>query len=323
MNTPKLAIAMNYIDENLISGAIDYKPVHCKNNTYFWKHIAAAACFCIIVIGSIFAYHQHTQPEDMTDLHEITQGGVNAEIIRASGFELFNRVEVEESQLRRSFYSDETLPTYAAVRESIFDRETVTLFAENAASAGWLTDYSIEYNDGVYSIISNDSSRVFIDPTSMGGHDIADQFLDDAGISQWLNEHETTVKWGDQLSDGNVPAKYYHLIIDGNEFADNIQLVIDDGVFIKCSFDIREYERTEANVTLIPFAEAIKDTFSISAIGADHSLEIYHAQLCYVSGMPVYMLSGVSDDKTPVTACAFAIEINDSQYAAQIYEALK
>ena len=79
MNTPKLAIAMNYIDENLISGAIDYKPVHCKNNTYFWKHIAAAACFCIIVIGSIFAYHQHTQPEDMTDLHEITQGGVNAE----------------------------------------------------------------------------------------------------------------------------------------------------------------------------------------------------------------------------------------------------
>ena len=52
MNTPKLAIAMNYIDENLISGAIDYKPVHRKNNTYFWKHIAAAACFCIIVIGA-------------------------------------------------------------------------------------------------------------------------------------------------------------------------------------------------------------------------------------------------------------------------------
>ena len=74
---------------------------------------------------------------------------------------------------------------------------------------------------------------------------------------------------------------------------------------------------------MLPFAEAIKDTFSISAIGADHSLEIYHAQLCYVSGMPVYMLSGISDDKMPVTACAFAVEINDSQYAAQIYEALK
>lgn len=96
----------------------------------------------------------------MTDLHEITQGGVNAEIIQASGLERFNHVEVEESQLRRSFYSDETSPTYAVVRESVFDRETVTLFAENAASAGWLTDYSIEYNDGVYSIISNDSPRV-------------------------------------------------------------------------------------------------------------------------------------------------------------------
>ena len=77
------------------------------------------------------------------------------------------------------------------------------------------------------------------------------------------------------------------------------------------------------NVTLIPFAEAIKDTFSISAIGTNHSLGIYNAQLCYVSGMPVYMLSGISDDKMPVTACAFAVKINDSQYAAQIYEALK
>lgn len=47
MNTPKLAIAMNYIDENLISGAIDYKPVHCKNNTYFWKHIAALPVFVL------------------------------------------------------------------------------------------------------------------------------------------------------------------------------------------------------------------------------------------------------------------------------------
>ena len=323
MNMPKLAIAMNYIDEDLISGAIDYKFVRRKNDAYLWKHIAIAACFCVIVIGSIFAYRQNTQPEDMTDLHEITQGGVNAEIIRANGFELFNRVEVEESQLRRSFYSDDTFPTYAVVHESIFERETVTLFAENAASAGWFTDYSIEYNDGVYSIISNNSSRASIDLTGMGGYVIADQFLHDAGISQWLNEREITVERGEQLSDMGVPAKYYHLIMDGNYFTDNIQLVIDNGIFIRCSFNIREYERTEASVTLIPFAEAIKDTFSISAIGTDHSLGIYNAQLCYVSGMPIYMLSGISDDKMPVTACAIAFEINDSQYAAQIYEALK
>lgn len=48
MNAPKLAIAMNYIDESLISGTIDYKPVHRKNNTYFWKYIAAAACFALL-----------------------------------------------------------------------------------------------------------------------------------------------------------------------------------------------------------------------------------------------------------------------------------
>lgn len=47
MNTPKLAIAMNYIDENLISGAIDYKPVHCKNNTYFGNTLPPLPVFVL------------------------------------------------------------------------------------------------------------------------------------------------------------------------------------------------------------------------------------------------------------------------------------
>ncbi|MEQ2823218.1 hypothetical protein AAAV73_11605 [Hominicoprocola fusiformis] len=56
MNTPKLAIAMNYIDENLISGAIDYKPtIPSKKVTLFKKHIVAvAACLCVIVMAVTF-----------------------------------------------------------------------------------------------------------------------------------------------------------------------------------------------------------------------------------------------------------------------------
>lgn len=57
MNVPKLAIAMNYIDENLISGAIDYKPIiPSKKVTLFKKHIVAvAACLCVIVMAVTFA----------------------------------------------------------------------------------------------------------------------------------------------------------------------------------------------------------------------------------------------------------------------------
>ena len=65
MNTPKLAIAMNYIDENLISGAIDYKPtIPSKKVTLFKKHIVAvAACLCVIVMAVTFTL-QNADPID-------------------------------------------------------------------------------------------------------------------------------------------------------------------------------------------------------------------------------------------------------------------
>lgn len=61
VNTPKLAIAMNYIDDDLISGAIDYKPVTHRKVTLFWKHfVAVAACLCLVVSTVWFAQHQYS-----------------------------------------------------------------------------------------------------------------------------------------------------------------------------------------------------------------------------------------------------------------------
>lgn len=55
---PKLAIAMNYINDDLISGAIDYKPAPRKKVTHFWKHIVAVAA-CMIVVLGINDVHSH------------------------------------------------------------------------------------------------------------------------------------------------------------------------------------------------------------------------------------------------------------------------
>ena len=60
VNTPKLAIAMNYIDDNLISGAIDYMPQRrtTKRIYHIWTRWAAvAACLCIVMIGAITVEH--------------------------------------------------------------------------------------------------------------------------------------------------------------------------------------------------------------------------------------------------------------------------
>lgn len=49
MKTPKLAVAMGYIDDELITDAIDYIPVQHKNSV--WKCIVAIAACVVIVLG--------------------------------------------------------------------------------------------------------------------------------------------------------------------------------------------------------------------------------------------------------------------------------
>lgn len=54
MNIPKLAIAMNYIDDDLISWAIEYTPTPKKAKTTWLRHAIVVACLCLVVVG-VFA----------------------------------------------------------------------------------------------------------------------------------------------------------------------------------------------------------------------------------------------------------------------------
>lgn len=59
-NTPKLAIAIGYIDDDLVTGAVDYKtPKRTNNGIYHsWtKWAAVAACLCVVMIGAITIEH--------------------------------------------------------------------------------------------------------------------------------------------------------------------------------------------------------------------------------------------------------------------------
>lgn len=59
-NTPKLAIAIGYIDDDLVTSAIEYMPKKkTKRKIYHnWKKWAAvAACFYIVMIGAITVEH--------------------------------------------------------------------------------------------------------------------------------------------------------------------------------------------------------------------------------------------------------------------------
>lgn len=51
MNTPRIAKAMDYIDDDLVSGAVDYKRAKKKNSWIKWG--AVAACLCLVVVGAL------------------------------------------------------------------------------------------------------------------------------------------------------------------------------------------------------------------------------------------------------------------------------
>ena len=53
MSIPKMAKAMGYIDDDLVSGAVEYKRTKKKNSWLKWG--AMAACLCLVVVGAFIA----------------------------------------------------------------------------------------------------------------------------------------------------------------------------------------------------------------------------------------------------------------------------
>ena len=51
MKTPKLAIAMGHIDDDLVSGAVVYQPIPYKKTTHIGKHISAVAASVVLILG--------------------------------------------------------------------------------------------------------------------------------------------------------------------------------------------------------------------------------------------------------------------------------
>ena len=50
-NTPKLAIAIGYIDDDLVTGAVEYMPAQSKSKIAWFRHAIVAACLCLAVVG--------------------------------------------------------------------------------------------------------------------------------------------------------------------------------------------------------------------------------------------------------------------------------
>lgn len=60
MNIPKIAKAMGCIDDDLVSGAAEYRKAVKKNAWVKWG--VMAACLCLVVAGTFFGVHSRKEP---------------------------------------------------------------------------------------------------------------------------------------------------------------------------------------------------------------------------------------------------------------------
>ena len=66
MSIPRIAKAMDYIDDDLVSGAVEYKRTKKKNAWMKWG--AMAACLCLVVIGAFIAPSLNDGAQDYTEV---------------------------------------------------------------------------------------------------------------------------------------------------------------------------------------------------------------------------------------------------------------
>ena len=72
MTTPRIAKAMEYIDDDFVSGAVTYTRAKKKNSWMKWG--AIAACLCLMIAAfPIIQNLTHTQEADTIELGEVIE----------------------------------------------------------------------------------------------------------------------------------------------------------------------------------------------------------------------------------------------------------
>ncbi|MCR5520348.1 MAG: hypothetical protein K6F44_00365 [Lachnospiraceae bacterium] len=71
MKIPRIVDAMNYMDDDLVSWAVEYIPA--KHKSKLWRCVGIAACLCILALGVlIVTFNNNPQPDSSVTEFEMT-----------------------------------------------------------------------------------------------------------------------------------------------------------------------------------------------------------------------------------------------------------
>ena len=75
MKIPRIVDAMNYMDDDLVSWAVEYIPA--KHKSKLWRCVGIAACLCIIALGVLsVTFNNNPQPDS-----SVTEFEMIAEVV--------------------------------------------------------------------------------------------------------------------------------------------------------------------------------------------------------------------------------------------------
>lgn len=60
MKKPRLAVAVGYLDDDLLAEALEYKPAKRKKNI-LWRYVAAAVCLCVAAASMTILIHNQSK----------------------------------------------------------------------------------------------------------------------------------------------------------------------------------------------------------------------------------------------------------------------
>lgn len=209
MNLPRLAVAMGYLSEDLLAGAINYMPkVHHR---YKW-FMAFAACICLL-IGGLFVHQQIFAPPEVGEI-SISEHGVSIpkRVVDLSG-------NTGNNMLRFFIFNDRCYVEYDLIDGDTLQGEYL------GTATGYINSWTpkYEYKDLHGSVAGEFYSVIGYDPSFMLC------IKEDDNLRLYINNNGITLKEGTELFEDrlkmstNAGIVYYQSSADWKADKDNIQ----------------------------------------------------------------------------------------------------
>ena len=192
MNTPKMAKAMGYIDDDLVSGAVEYKRTKKKNSWMKWG--AIAACLCLVVVGAFGGVHSHTKQYVISNNIPVYHAGEYSDRLssddvtpeQADRLEVANNIHNTLSAQNYEWYgscyydfeNDKILVGLTEVSDN--NKDIVLTHTGDTAVQFYECDYSYQYLEELYnkldgkrtvlSMLGVDRFNIFIEKNRVNVH---------------------------------------------------------------------------------------------------------------------------------------------------------